>query len=69
MKNPIISVGKNAEVVYNSNALEAGKELHTTTDEATLTVQGTVEVRHRYHFLTTIFNKVYGFPNHTMYSA
>jgi hypothetical protein len=49
MKNPIFNVGKNAKVMYSSNALEAGKELNTTIDEAALTVQGTVEVRPRHH--------------------
>ncbi|EXJ84578.1 hypothetical protein A1O3_05248 [Capronia epimyces CBS 606.96] len=51
MKNPFkaVNVGKNAEVVYTHNALEAGQGLHTTSDEAALQVQGSVEVPKPYH--------------------
>jgi hypothetical protein len=46
MKNPfkVVNVGKDAEVKYTHNAFEAGQELHTTSDEAALQVQGSVEV-------------------------
>ena len=44
MDSSLFRSGKDTEVVLTSTVLEAGNELHVTTDEATTQVPGSAQV-------------------------